>query len=64
MAQIAHYFDTTGGASGALLFNNAEGFPKAIGIHWGDYGSQDPNRNWAVRLNSSVVGFIQTYSAL
>lgn len=61
-SQIAHHFDSSGGDSGATLVNTAEGFAKSIGIHWGGY-AEIPSANYAVKIDSTVIGFVQQYSA-
>ncbi|MFN0165454.1 MAG: trypsin-like serine peptidase [Bryobacteraceae bacterium] len=58
---LEHRIDTTGGQSGSGVYNKAQGFRKVIGIHQGCNSSTE---NRARRIDSTVIGFVKSNSAL
>jgi glutamyl endopeptidase len=58
---LEHHVDTTGGQSGSGVYNKAQGFRKVIGIHQGCNSSTE---NRARRIDSTVIGFVKSNSAL
>jgi V8-like Glu-specific endopeptidase len=61
---LSHDIDTSGGQSGSGLYNTAQGFRKVVGVHVGCQENLFGDYNEARRIDSSVVSFIQSHSAL